>query len=61
MMSDTPKNITPHAQIPQITALSIAFPLNFESTIPESSNPPTNPNATPAQPTRPPRRHDAGE
>jgi hypothetical protein len=60
-MSDAPNNITPHSQIPQITALSIAFPLNFESTSPDSPKRPTNPNATPAQPARPPRRHDAGE
>lgn len=59
-MSDAARNINPTNPIPQITALSIAFPMNFESPTPDS---PADPRRAPAKPTdqRPTHRHDAGK
>jgi len=59
-MSQAPRNTDPSANIPQITALSTAFPMAFESPTPA----PTDPRRTSAnQPDtpRPPHRHDAGK
>jgi len=58
-MSEAAPNPTPHSQIPQITALSTAFPLDFESGISESPKPKTQSDQNP--PSRVPHRHDAGE
>lgn len=45
-------------QIPQITALSTAYPMHFESSSPK----PGSDSHIPApQPSREPHRHDAGE
>jgi hypothetical protein len=44
--------------IPQITALSTAFPMHFESTMPTPVN---DARSMPSQANREPHRHDAGE
>ncbi len=54
--SINPANQTPRA--PQMTALSTAFPMHFET----SSSPKNeDPRRTHTQTTRTPHRHDAGE
>lgn len=54
-----PNDPAPAPRLPQITALSIAFPLSFEHTgndTPSGRQPPAK-----AAAPRPPHRHDAGE
>ena len=43
---------------PKMTALSTAYPMQFESTSPASND---EPRRVQPQPTRAPHRHDAGE
>ena len=43
---------------PKMTALSTAYPMQFESTNPASND---EPRRVQPQPTRAPHRHDAGE
>ncbi len=59
-MSDAARNINPNQPIPQITALSIAFPMNFESPTPDSSASKSPQSPPPPQP-RPTHRHKACE
>jgi|GEM_PF-3126061 len=60
-MSESARNINPSSKAPQITSLSIAFPMNFESQAPVSSNNPRRVTPAANDTTRPPHRHDAGE
>lgn len=50
------ENQTPRA--PQITSLSTAFPMHFET---NNTRPGEDPRGDQVQPTRAPHRHDAGE
>ncbi len=58
---NAPRPIPAAAYIPQITALSIAFPLNFESPEPTKQHGAQRANGAGDIPTRNPHRHDAGE
>lgn len=61
-MPDTPSNTNNSSTpIPQITSLSIAFPLNFESPENETANDPRRASNSTQSKNRPPHRHDAGE
>lgn len=57
-MSDSFNQSQPARRAPQITALSTAFPLHFQSDEPKPREE-ARPNA--AEPARKPHRHDAGE
>ncbi len=59
-MSQAPRDNNPSANIPDMTPLSIAFPMNFESFTPTPTDPRRASTNTPT-PKRPPHRHDAGE
>ena len=59
-MSESPQNATPSSQFPHMTALSIAFPMVFESTPPPASTNPGRIQPTPSKTDRVPHRHDAG-
>ena len=59
-MQEIPSNTNPSANIPPMTALSIAFPMTFESANPTSPDP-RRTTATNSTPSRPSHRHDAGE
>lgn len=56
-MSDSLNKHQDAKPIPQITSLSTAYPMQFESESPRHDDP----RRTPPQPPRDPRRHDAGE
>lgn len=56
-MSDSLNHRQDAQPIPQITSLSTAYPMQFESESPKQEEP----RRASAQPTREPRRHDAGE
>ncbi|MDF1808910.1 MAG: hypothetical protein P1U42_04365 [Phycisphaerales bacterium] len=60
-MSEPTRNINPSSKAPQITSLSIAFPMNFESQSHTPSNDPRRVTPAANDTTRPPHRHDAGE
>jgi hypothetical protein len=57
-MSDSINQGQTTRQAPQITSLSIAFPMHFESDAPQTRDEPRR-NTT--EPARKPHRHDAGE
>lgn len=57
-MSESFRNTNNAKPIPQITALSTAYPMHFESS---SAKPANNTSAPAPQPGREPHRHDAGE
>jgi len=59
-MPESPRDANSAPRQPQMTSLSIAFPMNFESANPES-NDPRGANAKPTGPNRAPHRHDAGK
>lgn len=59
-MSNADHQSTPSSKIPDMTALSIAFPMNFESPTPDSSAS-KSPQSSPTPQPRPTHRHDAGE
>tara|TARA_R110002073_G_scaffold118918_1_gene258700 strand:- start:623084 stop:623263 length:180 start_codon:yes stop_codon:yes gene_type:complete len=59
-MPEIPSNTNPSTNIPPMTALSIAFPMTFETVNPTSPDP-RRVTATNSNPTRPTHRHDAGE
>lgn len=59
-MPNAPRNIKPSAQIPQITSLSTAFPLTFDSSKSDPAKDcPRSDEKAPSN-NRPPHRHDAG-
>ncbi len=59
-MPEAPRDINPSASIPHMTALSIAFPMNFESPAPDPTDP-RRASTKPTNTTRPAHRHDAGK
>jgi hypothetical protein len=60
-MNNASGNTNPSKNIPQITSLSIAFPMRFEENKAQSPSREQSPNPAPKDSPRPPHRHDAGE
>ena len=60
-MPQSANNSNPPANIPQMTPLSVAFPMTFESANPESTNDPRRASTNKNDPNRPAHRHDAGK
>lgn len=59
-MSNIDPQSAPSPKLPEMTPLSIAFPMNFESPTPDSSAS-KSPQSTPTPQPRPTHRHDAGK
>ncbi len=57
-MTDSVNNNAQPQRLPQITALSTAFPMHFETTNSQNTE---DPRRNQSQTTRAPHRHDAGE
>ncbi len=60
-MPDTPRNATPSSIIPKMTALSVAFPMSFESQKTDSNADARVSSKDSPKSKRLPHRHDAGE
>ena len=60
-MSDQINQPHVHQPVPKMTALSTAFPMQFESDEPKRTASPRGERPCNAAPARSPHRHDAGE
>jgi len=60
-MPQSQSNTNPPTNIPQMTPLSIAFPMTFEPANPKSTTDQAPPSIKISDPNRTPHRHDAGE